>query len=340
MTEKSTKTFIGAFVLGAIALLVGFIILLGSGVLSGERPTFVLYFNTSLKGLTQGSPVYFKGIRIGAVKSIQIRPDLESMQFSTPVIIEIEKDKAMALVEGGEDSDIFNDTEAINRLIQRGLRARLGLTSILTGQLCVELDILPHAAPVDMAALTPYHNAPQIPTQLSSLDAALNTLENIPLQEVLYDMVSSIKNVSQQLQSLDINGLMASIRSLSDEARTRINELSGLKDHAVQTFSAYTTLATSTQRDLHRTLDHVDRTLERVSALTDTTSGTMTEMRTAMSRLSKGADNAASLFSEDSAPVVEFGQTMLALRKAAQALSDLAVLLEIKPNSLIFGRSN
>ena len=62
MTERSTKTFIGAFVLGALALLVAFILLLGSGSLGAKNPTFVLYFNTSLKGLSQGSPVYFKGI--------------------------------------------------------------------------------------------------------------------------------------------------------------------------------------------------------------------------------------------------------------------------------------
>lgn len=58
MTERSTKTFIGAFVLGAIALLAGLIIILGSGQFGKKNPTFVLYFTTSLKGLTQGSPVY------------------------------------------------------------------------------------------------------------------------------------------------------------------------------------------------------------------------------------------------------------------------------------------
>ena len=91
MTERSTKTFIGAFVLGALALLVAFILLLGSGTLGAKNPTFVLYFNTSLKGLIQGSPVYFKGIRIGKVNSIQIRPELHSARFQTPVVIEIER---------------------------------------------------------------------------------------------------------------------------------------------------------------------------------------------------------------------------------------------------------
>lgn len=330
MTEKNTRTFIGAFVLGAVALLAVFVVLLGSGVLSGVKPTFVLYFNTSLKGLTQGSPVYFKGIRVGSVKSIQIRPDLETMQFATPVVIEIEKDKAIALSDG-RDTDVFNNAEAIYRLIEKGLRARLSLTSILTGQLCVELDILANAAPVDLAALKPYRGSPQIPTQLSSLNAALDTLEGIPIQEVLYDMVGSIRSVSKQLQAMDVNRLMESIRSLSDEARLRLGELAGLKESTDAVLSAYAGLALSAKDDLHSTLTRAERTLARIDALTDVSAGTMTAMR-------ESAGNASSLFRADSAVVVEFSQTMQALRKAAQALDNLAVLLELKPDALIFGR--
>ena len=122
MTERGTKTFIGAFVLGALALLVGLVILLGSGTFSSRNPTFVLYFNTSLKGLTPGSPVYFKGIRIGRVSSIQIRPEVGTARFQTPVVIEIEKEKATALLENGSEKELFDDPDILNRLIRAGLR--------------------------------------------------------------------------------------------------------------------------------------------------------------------------------------------------------------------------
>ncbi|MBQ3172600.1 MAG: MCE family protein, partial [Mailhella sp.] len=208
MTERSTKTFIGAFVLGAVALLVAFILLLGSGSLGGKNPTFVLYFNTSLKGLIQGSPVYFKGIRIGKVNSIQIQPALDGTKFQTPVVIEIEKNTATLLLEGGQESELFENTEVLNKLIFRGLRARLGISSILTGQLCVELDMMKNPSPADIAALRPYKGSPEIPTQLSPLDAALNTLENMPIQEILYDVMNSVKSVSSQFQNLDLAALV------------------------------------------------------------------------------------------------------------------------------------
>lgn len=340
MTERDTKTFIGFFVLGALALFIAFILLLGSGRLGEKNPTFVLYFDTSLKGLTQGSPVYFKGIRIGKVNSIHIRPEIGTARFSTPVVIEIEQDKATALLEDGTEKDVFGEPGLINRLIEAGLRGKLGISSILTGQLCVELDILRNADPVDMKTLQPYKGSPQIPTQLSSLDAALTTLENIPIQEILYDVIGSIKSMSEQLGRLDASGLVASLRDTSDTIREEVRAFGTVRQDAVAALDAYAKLAGSLKKDTHATLASVNETLRSLSSLADASEGVVVEAEGAMKGLRRTADTANSLFSEDSAPVLEFSQTMLSLRRAAQALSELATLLEIKPNALIFGRNN
>ena len=330
MTERGTKTFIGAFVLGAVALLVAFILLLGSGSLGAKNPTFVLYFNTSLKGLIQGSPVYFKGIRIGKVNSIQIQPTLDGTRFQTPVVIEIERNTATLLLEGGQESELFENTEVLNRLIDLGLRARLGITSILTGQLCVELDMVKNAPAVSVASLRAYKGSPEIPTQLSALDAALNTLENMPIQEILYDVMRSVKSVSTQFQKLDLAALVDSLRLTSDT----------LREHAGKTIDSYAELAVSAKRDLEYTMGRMNKTLDNIQTMAADTSRAMNEARSAMGEVRQTASSAGELFSEDAAPVLEFSQTMHSLRKAAQALSDLATLLEIKPNSLIFGRNN
>lgn len=340
MTERGTKTFIGAFVLGALALLVAFILLLGSGSLGAKNPTFVLYFNTSLKGLIQGSPVYFKGIRIGKVNSIQIRPQLHGARFQTPVVIEIERNTATILLEGGQEGEFFENTDALNKLIFNGLRAKLGITSILTGQLCVELDIMKNAVPVDLAQLQPYKGSPEIPTQLSSLDAALNTLENMPIQEILYDVMDSVKTMSAQLQKADFAGLVDSLKATSDAVRTQVEGFGPLRQHAGKTLDSYIGLADSVQKDFNDTMRRMNVALADVRRMSADTSEAMNEARDAMKEVRSTAQSAGEFLSEDSAPVLEFSQTMLALRKAAQSLSDLATLLEIKPNSLIFGRSN
>lgn len=340
MTERGTKTFIGAFVLGALALFIAFILLLGSGRFSSSNPSFVLYFDTSLKGLTQGSPVYFKGIRIGKVKAIQILPEAGGAEFRTPVVIEIEKDKAMTLLEDGSERELFEDPAILNRLISAGLRGKLGISSILTGQLCVELDLFRNADPVALNSLTPYKGSPQIPTQLSSLDAALSTLEDMPVQEILLDLMGSLKNLSEQIRDIDAAGLVASLRETSDTIRQKAEQLETLQTDARGTLTAYAELAASVEKDVHATLARVNSTLADIGKLTTASEGVMAEASGAMRGIRKSADNAASLFSEDSAPVLEFSQTMLSLRRAAQALSELATLLEIKPNALIFGRNN
>ena len=340
MTERGTKTFIGLFVLGALALFIAFILLLGSGRLGSANPTFVLYFNTSLKGLTQGSPVYFKGIRVGKVSSIQILPDLGTAKFQTPVIIEIEKDKAMALLEDGRERQLFEDPDILNRLIGAGLRGKLGISSILTGQLCVELDLFRNADPVNPNTLMPYKGSPQIPTQLSSLDAALSTLEDMPVQEILLDVMGSLRTLSEQIRDIDASGLVASLRDTSDTIRQKVENFGDLQTDAKSTLSAYAQLASAMEKDIHATLARVNGTLAAIGKLTATSEGVMNDAAGAMRGIRKSADNAASLFSEDSAPVLEFSQTMLSLRRAAQALSELATLLEIKPNALIFGRNN
>lgn len=340
MTERGTKTFIGAFVLGALALIVGFIILLGSGTLGPKNPTFALYFNTSLKGLTQGSPVYFKGIRVGKVSSIQIRPELGTARFYTPVVIEIEKEKATALLEDGRESELFGDPDILDRLIQAGLRAKLGISSLLTGQLCVELDIVRNAEPVDLKTLVPYKGSPQIPTQLSSLDAALSTLEDMPLQEILLDVMSSLRSLSEQIRDIDASGLVASMRDTSDAIREEVTSFGALRQNAGTTLDSYADLAGSLQKDIRTTLQNVNAALRSVSSLAAASENTVNEAGSAMKELRRAADTADNLFSEDSAPVLEFSQTMLSLRRAAQALSELATLLEIKPNALIFGRNN
>ena len=336
MTERSTKTFIGAFVLGGLALVIAFILLLGSGTLGVKNPTFALLFNSSLKGLNVGSPVYFKGIRIGKVNSIQILPELDGEKFFTPVVIEIEKNTAMMLMHGGKEEELFQHPEALERLIRLGLRAKLGMTSILTGQLCVELDILRNASPVKAEQLMPYKGSPQIPTQLSSLDAALATLDDIPVQEILLDVVASMKRMNEQFQKLDISGLVASLKLTSDAIRTQVEMLGTA---AGKTVGAYSDLALSAQKDLDVALKHIHETLDSVESMAGRTSAAMNEAREAMASVQETSKSAGALFAEDSVPVLEFSQTMLALGKAAQALSDLATLLEIKPNSLIFGRN-
>ena len=79
MSAKAHPRLVGAFVLGAIALVLAAIVALSSGHWLARRDRFALYFPGSVKGLDKGAPVTFRGVKVGEVQDVQAiltgRPD-------------------------------------------------------------------------------------------------------------------------------------------------------------------------------------------------------------------------------------------------------------------------
>jgi paraquat-inducible protein B len=70
---KPSATLVGAFVLGALALIVAGVLFFGAGGFAKARIPLVSFFHGSVAGLRVGAPVTFRGVRVGEVKSIGIR---------------------------------------------------------------------------------------------------------------------------------------------------------------------------------------------------------------------------------------------------------------------------
>jgi paraquat-inducible protein B len=67
MGRKANPTVIGAFIVGAVVLIVAALMVFGSGTLFTRKHAFVLYFDGSVNGLNVGAPVKFRGVKVGAV---------------------------------------------------------------------------------------------------------------------------------------------------------------------------------------------------------------------------------------------------------------------------------
>ena len=96
MMRKINKTVIGAFVVGAVALLMVSILVFGSGQILRQADKYVLFFNGSVKGLSVGAPVIFRGVKIGNVSSIGLVYDPDTREVLIPVIVDV----ALARVTG------------------------------------------------------------------------------------------------------------------------------------------------------------------------------------------------------------------------------------------------
>src|SRR5688572_9956628 len=152
MSRKANSTSIGLFFVAGFALGVIALLTFSSRSLFHRQHKDILYFDASLKGLSPGAPVKYRGVTIGTVVEILIRHNQASNDFSMPVIIAI--DEKMAQSKSDQALEIGSQ-DKLDDLITRGLRGRLDADSLVTGVLYVALDIVPDAPPPDFHQLTP-----------------------------------------------------------------------------------------------------------------------------------------------------------------------------------------
>ena len=72
MSKEVNRIAIGGFVIGGIGLAVLALLVFGSGKYFQQKSMHVLFFDGSVKGLSVGAPVKFRGVDIGEVKKIEL----------------------------------------------------------------------------------------------------------------------------------------------------------------------------------------------------------------------------------------------------------------------------
>src|SRR2546430_12077672 len=127
--RKANQAIIGAFVLGAVLVAVAGVVVLGSDRFFRHATTFVAYFDGSLEGVDVGAPVTFNGVKIGSVTKLRVLIDPSDASLRTPVFFQID---AGRLRDGtGAKLPGRKELPSLERLVERGLRARLELQSLV-----------------------------------------------------------------------------------------------------------------------------------------------------------------------------------------------------------------
>lgn len=202
MSKQANKTVIGAFVVGAIALVVAGVLIFGSGKFFTEKHKYVLYFSGSVKGLNVGSPVMFRGVKIGSVTDILLYFNPEDLSVQIPVIIEIEPERFKNVT--GERRPKQN----VKLLIERGLRAQLQLQSMVTGQLVVNIDINPDE-PLKLSGTK--SDYPELPTIPSDMEKLTRTIENIDFEGILTSLKDAVNGLEKVLNAPELIGSLKAI---------------------------------------------------------------------------------------------------------------------------------
>jgi Paraquat-inducible protein B len=338
--RKANPTLVGAFVLGAIGLIMAIVILFGGGKLFQPSVPVVMYFDGSVKGLQVGSAITFRGVSVGKVNDIQLQYDPDNNRVYIPVGGVLYPD-SMHLVGGSTSEDLRIAKEEgtgkmLRRFVQEGLRAQQSLPNFVTNQVNVTIDFFPDRSPIFVQPEP--KDTIEIPTVESEMGQVTATLQNLvaklsnlPLDDLISDgqqllaganrvvndpqLTQAIANANQTLAeakatmaALDarLAPILGNVEQVSGDARTTVSEanrrLAELK---------------STIRDADQALGGAQTSMNNADKLLGTVNGML----------------------EPGAPLTyELINTLREVASAARSARALMNTLERDPNALLVGR--
>ncbi len=200
MNEANTK-LIGAFIVGAVALVIVVFLVFGSGKMFTKTFEYVIYFRGSVNGLDLGAPVKLRGVTVGSVSSI-VPLYYPNGEFA--VEVKIKTEVGIVKTVGRPQTEVIQQEEVENA-IRNGFRAQLNTSSFVTGKLFVNLDYFPDSEKIFMKRNEADVEIPSIPstTELfeNSLKSVMKGLEKLNLVELTESIHNTVKSVDEILSS-------------------------------------------------------------------------------------------------------------------------------------------
>lgn len=305
--KKRNAKLIGAFVLGGLTLFLAGLVIFSSSNLFSQRMKFVMYFDSSLKGLDAGSPVLFRGVQIGHVDNIVMEIDRESKRVLTPVYVVIDPER---FKQKGKVSLLSEPP--IHAMVERGLRAQLQSQSLITGQMNIELEFRPSFPARYMKEGD--GGIDEIPTIPSQFDRVQGALESA---------LESLRKLELQKLADTTTGTMETAHAAAYEFYSLMRKLNERIDPILQNVDGSSEESRKALVELQKTLKEVNKAAENASTMF----GSIDREVAAMSpNINKGANNARTAFDE--------------LASAMRALRQLAEYLERNPDALLTGKQD
>lgn len=287
MSRKASPAAVGAFVLGAIAMFVAAITVLGSGRFFRDTVVAVVYFRESVNGLSVGAPVKFKGVEIGSVREIRI--SISAMQETAdmaPIPVVIDLDKKRITGSGVKNVDL-DKPEWIQKGVERGLRAQLASESLITGVRYVALDLKPRTPAALVADPTlKYPEIPTLPTFTEQLpDRVTDLVEK--LDRVDYErLVNSVSSLAEQTRKLvgspELKQAIAQVDDIAEDLRETSKQARRLSSSLAPDGNI--------GKNVERVSKNAERAIDPEGGLTTQLDATLSEVRAAATSLRQLAD--------------------------------------------------
>lgn len=202
---------------------------------------FVVLVSDSIRGLSVGAPVEYRGIQIGKVQSVNMalsRNDnkLTQEEFKIPVLISLQPGR-IGLPDNGEGESLMKQQNIY--WIEQGLKAVLRTGNILTGSLFIDLQ---HDKAQPVSQIEQYGGFTVIPTSsddfsqiTAKAEQFMDNLNNLPLHNLSENankLMIEIAQTAQELQSVgkSLNTLLTQVeqQQISSELSKTLQGINSL----------------------------------------------------------------------------------------------------------------
>jgi paraquat-inducible protein B len=232
--------------------------------------TAVTYYNQSLRGLSVGAPVDFRGVVVGEVTAVDMEFDRDKKTFVQPVTLRIYPERFF--------KSATRDSQAVLAgMVERGFRAQLRQSSLLTGQLYVAVDFFPKAPAAKLEANGKTLALPTMPGGLDELQAAVEEIVG-KVRKIPFDTIG--KNVDRALVTTD-----KTLNTINNQTLVEINRtLAQARDAIARIDKELTPEARGVLAEARRTLQSTSTALSPDAPLQADVRDTLQELsRTARS---------------------------------------------------------
>ena len=314
----SKKTTIGLFTIIGIFLFCIGIFYLGGSRLFKSQTESVLFFNSSVSGLSVGAPVVFRGVPLGNVTKIAMVFDPKSSEITIPVTIRIDEN-AIVRSSGKEIHDIYQK-DIIRHMVQNGLGASLQLQSLVTGQYRIELNYYEKAKRV-FRSKTPNNEIPTVP---STIDTLQQSLANLPLQDITTSLNKLLTGLAYAVgNGEEIKQTISNLQEAAKSLNTILNE-SPLRKSTDDLFKHFASTANTLDQELPKILASLKEALANLSQTT--------------AALKQTSQSASQLFSQHSPTMQDLRTLLREAQATARSLHNLADMLNRNPEVLLTGK--
>lgn len=320
MTQKANPMAIGSFIIGIIVLAVAMAVFFGQNSWFSDTTRMELVYKSSVKGLTVGAPVTIRGVKIGEVVSIKAKMYSEQLDYLTSVVVKIDRDSMEEVGEG-----LNPRGKLVERLLEKGLAAKLKQQSFLTGLLYVDVDFYEPGDPVYFDIPTDY---PQFPTVRTDLEIFTEQVEKLNVEDLANKLHSAINAIEATVNNPQFKQLGPKI----DETLASVKVLADTSASEIQTLAQQITPVTQQAEQLLSGLN------QRLPAIANKLDSGLDKLDKNAASLQNTLEKADYLLSDDSPTLYQVQAAARELQQAAKAIRELAETLEQQPEAILYGK--